>query len=112
MRKSIGARLRRVSSISSSVCESLPPDRHTITVSPASIMLKSAIALPTWCSSRPLRRLKLVEWRSKWMGCAMSFMKIPNNIYKLQFVHERHEKHEKFKELYAMNCCPIGGSQR
>ena len=47
--------------MSSSVYESLPPDRHTITASPASIMRKSSIALPTSPRRRACRRLKLFE---------------------------------------------------
>src|SRR5690348_3490811 len=43
--------------MSSSVQESLPPDRHTITLSPSSIMLKSAIARPTWWRRRLARRV-------------------------------------------------------
>ena len=47
--------------MSSNVYESLPPDRHTITLSPAAIMLKSAMALPTSPRKRAWRRLKLLE---------------------------------------------------
>src|SRR5687768_1016734 len=47
--------------MSSSVYESLPPDRHTITRSPCSIMRKSSIALPTCPRKCACRRLKLFE---------------------------------------------------
>ena len=40
------------SSTSSSVYESLPPERQTITRSPSAIMPKSSIALPTRPRSR------------------------------------------------------------
>src|SRR5687768_15035853 len=47
--------------MSSSVYESLPPDRHTITRSPCSIMRKSSMALPTSPRRRACSRRKLLE---------------------------------------------------
>src|SRR6218665_4002216 len=45
--KAMGARARSLSRMSSSVELSLPPDMQTMTLSPASIMWKSSMALPT-----------------------------------------------------------------
>jgi hypothetical protein len=39
-------------------CESLPPERHTITRSPSAIIAKSLIASPTW------RRMRLASFAS------------------------------------------------
>ena len=54
--KSIGALDRNEISSSSMAWESLPPEIHTIMRSPASIMLKSAMALPV-CRRNRLRSL-------------------------------------------------------
>src|SRR5450830_521735 len=48
----MGARDCSLSRMSSSPKLSLPPDTHTITRSPSSIMLKSMMALPTWWHRR------------------------------------------------------------
>jgi hypothetical protein len=47
--------------MSSSVYESLPPERQTITRSPSPIIRKSAIALPTSPRMRADRRRKFAE---------------------------------------------------
>src|SRR6185436_15969498 len=56
--KRTGAFSRSESSTSSKPCESLPPERHTITRSPSAIIAKSLIASPAW------RRMRLASFAS------------------------------------------------
>src|SRR5690554_7119941 len=52
---------------------SLPPDRHTITLSPSSIMPKSAIARPTWWRRRLASLLRSEEHTSELSHVRISY---------------------------------------
>src|SRR5579859_1720736 len=106
---STGALSRSFMSMSSRVYESLPPDRQTMTRSPASIMLKSWIALPTWWRRRFSSFFWLTE--SFLAGALMVlFYRTATRYPAIKHGRPRSNSHENQQHRNAS--CHLGGSDR